>query len=267
MLRYLLRFICCLAALIALQAPVHAGVVGKIVNYKAGNAELVGYIAYDNSIKGKRAGVIVVPDWWGVGDFARDRANALAKMGYTAMVMDVYGNGTYIERPDQAGALMNGFTEDAKAMTARFDATYKTLAKQQTVDKKRMAAIGFSLGGLVVLEMARQGKDLDAVASIWGVVAKAGKPAKKGQVKASVLLQQPAEDGWAPIDAVKNVEQEMKAAGAKVRVIVYPGTVHAFSRPDATQRAEKYKLGIRYDAEADKQSWKDLTAFLAQSTK
>lgn len=252
--------------LMLMHTPLHAAIKGDVVSYKAGNTSLIGYIAYDDAIKGKRPGVIVVPDWWGHGKFARNRAEALAKMGYTAMVMDNYGGGKYVEPPKEAGVLMNKLTADPKAMKARFMATKNTLSRHKTVNGQ-IAAIGYSLGGLIVIEMARQGVDLDGVASLWGVIGKPAKPAKKGNVKAMILVQQPAEDGWAPMKEVNNLKKEMGAAGAEIKVIVYPGTVHGFSRPDATERAMKYKLGIRYNAKADKKSWNDLSRFLRTAFK
>jgi len=240
----------------------HAEIRGEIVNYQSADSRLIGYLAFDDAIKGLRPGVIVVPDWWGHGKFARDRARALAKQGYTAMVMDIYGDGTYVEPPDQAKVLMDRLTSMPAVIEARFDATRNILAGHHTVDSKRIAAIGYSLGGLVVLEMARLGKELAAVASIWGVIGKPANPAAKGNVHAAVLVQQAETDGWAPIEQVRNLENEMKSAGASINVITYPDTVHGFSREDATIRAQKHNLGIRYNAGATRQSRQDLNAFL-----
>jgi len=249
-----------------IHAPLHAAVKANVVSYKSGNTGLIGYIAYDDAIKGKRPGVIVVPDWWGHGEFVRDRARALAKMGYTAMVMDNYGGGKYVEPPEQASQLMNKLTADPEAMKARFIETQNTLSRHKTVNGQ-IAAVGYSLGGLIVIEMARQGVELDAVASLWGVIGKPDKPAKKGKVKAKILVQQPAEDAWAPIEEVNRLKNEMATAGTEIKVIIYPDTKHGFSRPDANERAKKYNLGIRYNAKADKQSWKDLNHFLETAFK
>ena len=248
--------------LMAFSSPLHAEIRGEIVNYQSADTRLIGYIVFDDAIKGLRPGVVVVPDWWGHGKFARDRARALARQGYTAMVMDMYGDGKYVEPPQQAEALMNQFTASPAVMEARFDATLNTLARHHTVDSKRLAAIGYSLGGLVVLEMARRGKNLAAVASIWGVIGKPEKPASKGTVRAAVLVQQAETDGWAPAEQVSNLENEMQSAGTPIKVITYPGTRHGFSREDATIRAQKYNLGIRYNASATQQSRQDLNAFL-----
>jgi len=243
--------------------PAQAAVVGKVIHYKAGDTELVGYIAYDDAVKGKRPGVIVVPDWWGHGEFIRDRARALAKLGYTSMVMDSYGGGTYVEPPDQAGKLRDQLIADPAAMRARFLATKDTLLNHETVGGQ-VAAIGYSLGGLIVIEMARQGVALDGVASLWGSIRKPDHPAKKGAVKAKLLIQQPENDAAAPMEEVNRLKKEMTASGAEIKLIVYPGTTHGFSRPDATERATKYDLPLRYNADADKKSWNDLSVFLKE---
>ena len=240
-----------------------AAVKGETVRYQAGDIDLIGYIAYDDAVKGKRPGVILVPDWWGIGEFARNRADALAKLGYTAIVMDMYGNGKHVTGPaTEASQLMNKFTSEPAVMKSRFLATRDTLNKHETVDSRHIAAIGYSLGGLVVLEMAREGMDLAGVASLWGVIGKSDSPAKKGRVKAKVLVINPSVDDWAPEEALNALSSEMKNAGAEYQLITYPNTIHGFSRPDADSKAKKDNLPIRYDAQADKQSWNDLSAFL-----
>jgi len=253
--------------LVIFSAPLYAEVKGEFVNYTDGKTQLIGYIAWDDAIKGKRPGIIVVPDWWGHGMFPRVRADELAQLGYTTMVMDMYGNGKYAESPEDAKTLMDEFTAVPKTMESRFDATLQTLRKHATVNPKKVAAVGYSLGGKVVLEMARLGKDLAAVASIWGVIDTPAKPAAKGAVKARILVQAPEKDDWAPADKVKALQKEMKAAGARMKVVSYPGTVHGWSRPDATLRAKRHNLGIRFDARAMLKSQKDLNKFLKAALK
>lgn len=252
--------------LVFLYSPLHAEVTGKVVNYKSGGTSLIGYIAFDNAIKGKRPGVIVVPDWWGHSKFARNRADALAKLGYTAMVMDMVGGGMYADTVPKAKELMNTVTSDPKTMKARFISTKNTLSRHKTVNG-HIAAIGYSLGGLVVLEMARRGVNVDGVASLWGVIGKSDKPAKEGNVKPNILIINPAMDGWAPKEAVTALKIEMAKAGANFEIITYPNTKHGFTRPDADIRAAKDNLPLRYDAAADKKSWNDLNKFLKASFK
>lgn len=249
------------------STTIFAAIKGETVTYQSDNTILKGYIAYDTSITGKRPGVIIVPDWWGVGDFARDRAKALASQGYTAMVMDMYGEGQYTNLATEASELMRQFTSKPDVMKSRFMATRNILSKHKTVDNNRIAAIGYSLGGLVVLNMTREGANLDAVASIWGVIDKPATPAKPDSIKTRVFVLNPAKDSWAPAESLDDLKNEMQNAGANFQIITYPNTVHAFSRPDADLKAAKNNLPIRYNAKVDKQSWKDLTAFLETAFK
>lgn len=92
---------------------------GQPVEYTAGSTVLKGYLAYDENIKGKRPGVLVVHEWWGHNEYARKRARMLAKLGYTALAVDMYGDGRQAMHPDEAGKfsseVMKHFNENGKA--------------------------------------------------------------------------------------------------------------------------------------------------------
>ena len=78
---------------------------GMTVDYSAQGAVMKGYLVYDESIQGRRPGVLVVPEWWGLNDYARMRARMLAELGYTALAVDMYGDGKVVSTPDEAGKL------------------------------------------------------------------------------------------------------------------------------------------------------------------
>jgi len=144
-------------------APLHAAMQGKDVTYSAGGTVLKGYLAYDDAVQGKRPGVLVIHEWWGQDGYARDRARALAKLGYTAFAADMYGNGMTVDHPDKARAAMKELLGDAKVLRARFDAGLAVLKKHKTTDARRVAAVGYSMGGRTVLEMARDGVEIASV--------------------------------------------------------------------------------------------------------
>ncbi len=235
-------------------------VKGEEVIYKADGVVLKGYIAYDDAVAGKRPGVLVVHDWWGPGEFVRDRARELAKLGYTGLAVDMYGAGKEAINPDEAGKLAGEVRKNPSMMKARFDAAREALVKHPSVDPKRIVAIGYSLGGFVVLEMARQGSDLAGVVVFWGTL-KTEKPAQKGMVKAKVLVLNAMDDPWVPAEQVKQFMAEMEAAGVHYKVIDYPNTKHGFSRHDADSLAKKFNMPLAYDAEADRKSWAEMDAF------
>jgi dienelactone hydrolase len=245
----------------SLAGSVHAAVKGEELIYKANGVELKGYLAYDDAVVGKRPGVLVVHDWWGTGEFLQDRARALAKLGYTALAVDMYGEGKEANNPNEAGKLSGEVRKDPSVMKARFDAAWDVLSKHPSVDSKRIAAIGYSLGGYIVLEMARQGSDLAGVVSFWGSL-KTERPAQKELVKAKVLVLNGMDDPWVPAEQVKQFKAEMDAAGVNYKVIDYPNSKHAFSRHDADSRAIRFNLPqLAYNAEADQKSWAEMEAF------
>lgn len=244
-----------------LGSVTHAvAVKGEELTYKANGVVLKGYLAYDDAVAGKRPGVLVVHDWWGPGEFVRDRARELPKLGYTAFAADMYGEAKEATNPDEAGKLSGEVGKNPPMMKARFDAAKDVLGKHPSVDPKHIVAIGYSFGGRVVLEMARQGSDLAGVVVFYGSL-KTERPAQKGMVKARVLVLNAMDDAWVPAEQVKQFKAEMDAAGVDYKVIDYPKTKHGFSRPDADSRARKFNLPLAYDADADRKSWAEMGAF------
>ncbi len=235
---------------------------GKTVTYSAGGVAMKGYLAYDLDVAGSRPGVLVVHEWWGLNDYARKRARMLAEMGYTALAVDMYGEGKQAKHPDEAGKFASELMKNFDTAKARFMAALDYLKKQKTVDPQRIAAIGYCFGGGVVLNMARQGVDLKGVASFHGNLT-AVKPARPGEIKAKILVLHGADDKFTTPEQLEAFKQEMKAAGADFRVIVYPGAMHSFTNPDADRYAEKYKIPLGYNAQADRESWAELAMFLA----
>lgn len=252
-----------LAAMLVMVASTaaSAAVQTKDVSYEGGGVAMKGYIAWDDSIKGKRPGVLVVHEWWGHNDYARARARQLAEMGYVAMSVDMYGDGRTADHPDNAMAFMQAATKDTAQTAARFRAAEQLLKKQKVTDPSRLAAIGYCFGGAVVLNMARQGSDLQGVASFHGALG-AWSPAEPGKVRAKLLVLNGADDPMIPAEAVAKFEQEMTAAGADFRVINYPGATHSFTNPAATEIGQKFGMPVAYNAAADAASWAELDAFL-----
>ncbi len=237
-------------------------ILGKAVEYGAQGVGMKGYLAYDESIEGERPGVLVVPEWWGVNSYTRRRARMLAELGYTALVVDMYGGGKVVTNPDEASKLSSEAMEKFDVSKARFMAAMDFLKKQPTVDPARIAAIGYCFGGGIVLNMARQGVDLKGVVSFHGGLT-AVKPAQPGNVKAKILALTGGADPLVPSDQVEAFKQEMKAAGADFQLISYPGAMHAFTNPEADLLGKKFDLPIAYNAKADKESWSEMKKFFS----
>lgn len=241
--------------------PAWAAVQGTEVSYSAQGVTMKGYLAYDDAVKSKRPGVLVVHEWWGQNEYVRKRARMLAELGYTALALDMYGEGKMADHPDKAKEFSSAVMKNFEVAKARFNAALEFLKKQPTVDPDRLAAIGYCFGGGVVLNMARQGADLKGVAGFHGSLAPV-KPATPGSVKAKILVLHGADDTFIPREQIDAFKKEMQEAGADVTFISYPNTVHSFTNPDADKYAEKFNMGVKYNPEADKQSWEELKKFL-----
>ncbi len=234
---------------------------GEEISYSSGGVSLTGYLAYDANAQGPRPGVLVVHEWWGHDDYVRRRARMLAEMGYTALALDMYGDGKYATHPEDAQKFMMEVISKIDVAEARFRAARSVLENHPSSDPRRTAAIGYCFGGAVVLHMARSGTDLAGVASFHGNLSTRS-PARPGAVKAGVLVLHGADDPFVPPDQVAAFKREMAGAGAAMKFVAYPGAVHSFTNPDATRRGQEFDLPLAYDADADRQSWAELDAFL-----
>jgi dienelactone hydrolase len=241
----------------------HAAVQGEEVDYEADGVTLKGYLAYDDSIRGKRPGVLVVHEWWGQNEYARKRARMLAALGYTALAVDMYGNGKVVDNPDDARKLSGEVYKNMNIAKARFEAAMQLLRSQPTVEADKLAAYGYCFGGGIVLNMARMGEDLKGVASFHGGLG-TGSPAQPGMIKARIISFSGDADPTIGPDKVAAFRKEMDAAGADYRVVIYPGAKHAFTNPDADVMGKKFNLPIAYNAKADKDSWEQATVFLRE---
>jgi dienelactone hydrolase len=234
------------------------------IDYRAGDTTLKGYLVWDDKFSGKRPGVLVVHEFWGLNDYARTRARMLAELGYTALAVDMYGDGKIGEHPKEASEFMNAVLSHADIAKSRFIAARDLLAQQPSVDPGKIAAIGYCFGGGTVLMMARAGVDLKAVVSFHGMLG-TQTPAQPGQIKARVLVETGADDQMAPAADIDAFKKEMTAAGANYQVDIYPGAKHGFTNPEADNVARRFELPVGYNADADKKSWQAMQKLFKQA--
>ncbi|HSX69853.1 MAG TPA: dienelactone hydrolase family protein [Pseudomonas sp.] len=252
-----------LLALFCLAGTAQAAIQTQEIPYTAADGtRLVGYHAWDDAIEGKRPGVVVVHEWWGLNDYAKRRARDLAALGYSALAVDMYGDGKHTEHPQDAGAFMKAALADPAVPKARFLAGLELLKAQPQTDAQRLAAIGYCFGGRIVLDMARQGLPLAAVVSFHGALV-TDTPATPGSVKAKVLVEHGAADSFITPQQIAAFKAEMDQAGADYRFVELPGAKHGFSNPDADAH-KGHGLDIGYQKEADERSWADMQALFKQ---
>lgn len=219
------------------------------------------YVAYDENNSGKKPIVLVVPEWWGVTDFTRNKAKQLAQEGYFALVVDMYGNGRTADNPDAAMANAGGFYKNPQMAAGRINAALEKAKTYPQADTARTAAIGFCFGGSMVLNAAKLGAPLDGVVSFHGGLQ--GVPPSKDAVKSKILVLNGQADSFVPAQDIANFKKQMDSAGVAYTFKDYPGALHAFTNPEADEYAKKFKLAVAYNEAADKNSWSDMKAFFA----
>jgi dienelactone hydrolase len=247
-----------LPALLAATAA-QAAVKLETIEYQQDGATLEGYAAYDDALKGKRPGVLIVHQWRGAGDYEKKRAEMLAKLGYIAFALDIYGKGVRPATVPEAAALSGKFKNDRALLRARARAGLEQLKKHPLADPKRVAAIGYCFGGTTALEMARAGMDVAGVVSFHGGLnTQPGMEATT--VKAKLRVLHGADDPFVPPAEVEAFKAEMKRARADLRFTAYPGAVHSFTDWDADGSIK----GAQYNREADEKSWEAMKGFFRE---
>jgi dienelactone hydrolase len=231
-----------------------------MVSYKSGNITFKGFIAYDESLKGKRPVVLVVHEWWGLNDYTKMRARKLAGLGYIAMAVDLFGNGKNAVNPKEAQDLTMPFYKDPQLAKTRLDAAVKKIKEFAQADPNNIAAIGYCFGGFVVLNYAKLGADLKGVVSFHGGIG--GVPVDKKLLKAKILVCHGASDKFVSQKDVDAFIHQLDSIGADHTLKVYANATHAFTNPESTRNGKEFNLPIEYNAEADKNSWNDMRFFL-----
>jgi len=239
---------------------VRAAIHTETVEYKQGGATLEGFVAYNDTIKGARPGVLVVHQWLGLTDYEKHRAELLAQLGYVAFCADIYGQGVRPQTAQEAGAQAGKYKSDRQLLRARVNAGLDALRRQPLVDPKRVAAIGYCFGGTTVIELARSGADVAGVVCFHGGLD-SPTPADGKNIKGKVLVCHGADDPFSSPQNIAAFEDEMRQGGVDWQLIKYGGAVHSFTQPSAGNDNSK---GAAYNEKADKRSWEAMKQFLAE---
>ena len=202
----------------------------------------------------------MVHEWWGHNDYARKRADMLAELGYVALAVDMYGDGKTADHPKDAGKFAGEVRSNMDTMKARFLAARDVVAEHPRTQADKIGAIGYCFGGSVVLQMARMGEDLEGVVSFHGSLASETR-AEPGAVKARMLVCHGADDNFIKPEDIDALKAEMKTAGADLKFVAYPGAVHGFTNPGATEKGRKFGINLAYNQDADEKSWAEMRDF------
>ena len=237
-----------------------AAVQTKAITYDDHGTKLTGHLYWDDAQAGKRPGVVVYHEWWGLNDYAKKRARMLAELGYVAFAADMYGDNKVTESPDQARQWMQQVTVDVDLWRERANLGLAQLKASGLVDTQKLAAIGYCFGGGTVLQMASGGADLKGVVSFHGSLPAAPEEAKS-KIKPKILALHGQADAMIPPEVVQNFEAKATAAEANWELVSYGGVRHGFTNPDAGKAGI---ANLKYDAQADARSWARMIDFFAE---
>ena len=248
-------------ALLSFVSLANAEVKLEEIEYSHNDTKLTGYLAYDDSKSGKRPGVIVVHEWWGHNDHARNRAKMLAEAGYTALALDMYGSGKLTNHPKKAGELMNAAFSNWVNSQARYNKALDILKRHKTVDATRIGSIGFCFGGAVSIKMAKGGADLKGIVGFHSALPM--EPAiTKNSMKAAVLIINGSEDGFLKPQKVAEFSEDMFKANVDFTYMNLKGVKHSYTNPQADEFAKKFNIAaLQYNKKADEHAWSAMLKF------
>jgi dienelactone hydrolase len=228
--------------------------------YKDGETLLEGYLAFDEHDTRLRPAILVVHDWMGLGAHYRAIADRLAKMGFAAFAVDMYGEGVRPSNAQQAAGFAKTYKSDRELMRRRILAALEHVKSFDFVDRSRIGAIGYCFGGTVVLELARSGADVRGVVSFHGGL-ETPVPVSTKTIRGGVLVLHGADDPLVPPEEVAGFQREMRAAGVDWQMVYYANAVHSFTNPAAGNDNSK---GVAYNERADKRSWVAMESFFRE---
>ncbi len=244
---------------LAFVISANAAIQTQTVEYKDGDTTLEGVIVFDDAVKTKRPGVLIVHQWMGLSAYEKKRAEMLAQLGYVAFCADIYGKGVRPTTVPEAGAQAGKYKGDRVLLRSRVNAGLDAMKKSELVDTKRVAAIGYCFGGTTVIELARSGAGLSGVVSFHGGLD-SPTPADGKNIKTKVLACHGADDPFVPAKDLAAFQDEMKSSGVDWQLIQYGGAVHSFTDWGATGAMK----GAQYNEKADKRSWENMKQFFGE---
>ena len=230
--------------------------VTRTVRYDDRETECHGFLAFDDALAARRGTVMIAHAWEGRNRFVEEKAVALARLGYNAFAIDMYGGGRTGATPDERRALMEPVLNNRRLLTRRVTAAFDTLRDLQETRHSRIVITGYCFGGICALDLARSGVDIAGAVSFHGGLKPSGLPS--APIRAKILIFHADNDRFVTLEDFLSVRAELNAAGASWQAHVYGGVLHSFTNPEETDPT----TGMAYDAAAARHCWDGLLAFL-----
>jgi dienelactone hydrolase len=231
----------------------------KIVDYADGTTQCKGFVAWDDTRPGPLPAVLISHAWGGRQEVFNQKARDLARLGYAAFALDMYGGGRTGTTIEECSALMQPFVADRALLSRRINAAVTAASALPQIDSRRLAVMGYCFGGMCVLDLARSGAQVRGVVSIHGLL-KAPTGTTPKPISAKVLVLHGHDDPMAPVEDVVAFEKEMSAANVDWQLHAYGRTKHAFTDPQANNP----DLGLVYNPDAERRAYVSLLNFLEE---
>jgi dienelactone hydrolase len=243
---FMIRLLSAFIIFVSSVSYVCGAVQTKKIEYRDGDTALEGFVAWDDS-KTSSPGVLIVHQWMGCTAYEEGRAVQLAKEGFVAFALDIYGKGIRPANVGDAGKTAGIYKKDRELYRRRLQLGLEQLRSQPMVDKQKIAAIGYCFGGTGVLELARSGADIDGVVSFHGGLDSL-KPAEAKNIKAKVMICHGADDPFVPASDIAAMQKEFADADVDYQMIYYSEAVHSFTQPmagnDNSKGAAYLRIGV-----------------------
>jgi dienelactone hydrolase len=249
-----------ISLILVITSIARADIKREPIDYQHDGKPFQGFLIYDDKATAPRPAVLVCPEWYGVNDFAKGRADELAKLGYVAFVVDPYGKGVQAKSVEEASKMSGALKADRATLKGRVTAAFDTVKRHKLVDPQRIAAIGYCFGGTTALELARAGAEIKAVVSFHGSL-NSPNPDEAKNIKAKVLVLHGAEDPFVPDSEVADFVESMRRHKINYQLNIYGRAVHSFTNPNADKANLK---GVAYNEQAAQRSWAELKIFLEE---
>ncbi len=234
-------------------------IITDTVDYRDGNTQLEGVLAYDDSWAEPRPAVLIAHMWGGRVDFVSQKAIQLAELGYAGFALDIYGKGVIGKSKEENAQLMQPFIDDRKMLQQRMLKALDTATKLPPVNAEKVAAIGYCFGGLSVLDLARTGAAIKGAVSIHGLLHSPS-PLQTNQINTKVLILHGDNDPLANIQSLLALQEELNVADVDWQTVIYGGAMHAFTNPLANDP----EAGTVYNSTADQRAWAAMLNFLQE---
>lgn len=221
--------------------------MGEIVEFASNGGTGRGYLATPE--EGGGLPLVVIQEWWGLVPHIQDLCDRFAADGFVALAPDLY-RGESTTEPDEAGKLMMALNLEQAAK----DMSGAVTKVQEVSGREAIGVTGFCMGGGLALVLACQRPDaVKACVPFYGLIPWEALQPDWSKLDAAVQGHYAEKDAFFGPDAVKGLQDQLRAVGVEADLYIHPGVDHAFmndTRPEA------------YDAQEAERAWRDAVTFL-----